>query len=88
MDKLIGKLSAENTLNGKLSAEGTLSATIATKITESQYDIYTGDTVIIPDTSDIVLGTADKVVKSDILVKEIPAFETSNEYGTTFIIAS
>lgn len=88
MDRLKGTLSKPITLSGSLSKPQALSGTLTLKTIGSAYPDYTGDTVIIPTTSDQLLETSNKIVRDDILVKEIPTFETSNEYGVTFIIAS
>lgn len=89
MDRVKGTLSSIGSLKGSLSTENTITAALTLKVVETvSHQIYDGDTVIIPSTSDIILETADKVVKDDILVKEIPTYETSNEYGVSFIIAS
>lgn len=51
------------------------------------YDVYDGETTIVPSThADQVLETANKLVSENITIKEVPTFETSNTYGTSFII--
>ena len=91
-DSLQGSLSAESAegerLGGVLSTPDSLQGSLSIKIIESGYPSYSGDTVVVPSTSDQVLATTNKIVHTDILVKEIPTFETSNEFGTSFIIAS
>ena len=53
------------------------------------YPEYGGVTDVIPDANDDqVLPTKDTLVLDDITVFKIPAYETSNEVGKTFIIAS
>lgn len=44
-------------------------------------DVYYGDYVVVPKTKEQVLYTTDKVLTDDILVKEIPIWETSNTSG-------
>ena len=88
MERLIGTRATLQTLSGTLSQPEGLKGSIVMKTTGSPYPYYTGDTVVIPTTSDQLLETAHKVVHDDILVKEIPTYVTSNEYGVTFIIAS
>ena len=88
MDRLKGTLSKPITLSGSLSKPQTLSGTLVLKTIGSDFPDYIGDTVIIPTTSDQLLETSNKIVRDDILVGKIPIFETSNEYGVTFIIAS
>lgn len=88
MDRLKGTLSKPITLSGSLSKPQILSGTLTMKAIGSDYPTYSGDTVVIPATSEQLLETSNTIVRDDILVKEIPTFETSNEYGVTFIIAS
>ena len=58
--------------------------------TEEGLGIYDGETVITPSaTSEIVLETAQKLVREDITVKKIPYYEVSAPTGgTTIYIAS
>lgn len=52
-----------------------------------QYPIYDGPTVITPKVMDTTeLETRNKLVLNDILVEEIPYYETENPKGLTFII--
>lgn len=88
MDRLKGTLSKPITLSGSLSKPQALSGTLIMKTVGSAYPVYSGDTVVVPAISEQLLGTANTVVHDDILVKEIPTFETSNEFGVSFIIAS
>jgi hypothetical protein len=81
---LQGTLNAPAKLRGSLNDIQSLSGTI----TQEQYDTYSGEIVVIPKTVDQILETGNKVSRNDILVEKIPTFETSNEYGVTFIIAS
>lgn len=74
-------------LNGFISKPKSLKGILSIKNVEGAPS-YSGETVIIPTTSDQTLATKNTIVRDDILVKEIPTFETSNEYGVTFIIAS
>ena len=82
---LKGTLNAPGKLRGSLNGIQSLSGTI--KQVE-EYETYSGETVIVPTTSEQILQTGNKISFNDILVKEIPTFETSNEFGTSFIIAS
>ena len=73
---LRGRLQPEYlTLKGKLVAAGPGSA-----------DIYTGTYEVIPSIEVQTLATSQKLLLQDISVLEIPTYETSNLYGTTFII--
>lgn len=52
-------------------------------------DIYEGETVIIPSSfTDQELETRGKMVRTDILVKKIPYYETHNETGLTIYIGN
>lgn len=48
---------------------------------------YTGDYTIVPNVVSQTIDTINKSMISDIVVKEIPTDEVSNEYGITFAIA-
>lgn len=53
----------------------------------SVYPVYTGETTVTPKVKEsIELETKNKVVLDNILVNEIPYYETSNPKGITFII--
>ena len=53
----------------------------------SEYPFYHGPTIVTPRVRESVeLETRNKVVTSDIVVNEIPYFETSNPKGITFVI--
>jgi len=54
-----------------------------------KYPEYTGATEIIPTVEDQVLATEKKSLESDITVKKVPTYETSNPSGGyTFTILS
>ena len=51
-------------------------------IDEGDYDAYTGETVVTPKIKDEqVLGTAGKLVKDDITVKQVPVYSVTNPAG-------
>lgn len=51
------------------------------------YPVYTGETVVTPKVHESTeLETAKKTVLENIIVEEIPYYETSNIKGTTFIV--
>lgn len=51
------------------------------------YPIYTGRTIVTPKVRESTeLQTAEKIVLTDIIVREIPYYETGNIKGTTFVI--
>ena len=95
MHRIKGTITEKATLNGTLNAPANLRGSlndiqslVGTIKQAEQYDTYSGETVVIPKTIDQILSTGNKVSHNDILVEKIPTFETSNEYGVTFIIAS
>ena len=47
---------------------------------------YGGPYVVIPKFEDQELNTDHKSMRSDVVVKEIPVHEISNEYGYTLVI--
>ena len=78
--RLVGTLS-----NNTNSLIGTI--TITSGEEGGDYPIYDGDVIVKPQTdADVILPTKKTRLKSDITVEKIPTFETSNVYGTTFII--
>lgn len=82
--KLVGKLSGGGTLSGAISY--TVPA-IGGSITVPQgvgIIPYDGVTEVIPRADvEIILPTMRRYVRDDIVVREIPYYETSNEFGTT-----
>ena len=52
------------------------------------YDVYEGDYTVVPSRHTQTLDTSSKVMKSDVVVTDIPYSITSNTAGgTTFYIA-
>ncbi len=86
LDSLSGKMSGESVLRGTLSGSESLNGSICVT---KEYDVYSGDYKVVPRASSSqTLHTANKVLKEDILVTEVPYWETSNESnGTTAYIA-
>lgn len=85
--ELSGTLSLCGRLSGTLSLKSKLSGTLA--ISGRPVDeIYQGESTVVPSTDIQTLSTKNKTLYRDIVVSEIPTYETSNEYGTSFIIAS
>lgn len=58
--------------------------------TEAELETYSGETIVTPSATDeIVLETAQKLLREDITVKKIPYYEVSAPTGgTTIYIAS
>lgn len=84
---LRGILKAEYSLKGTLSGESKLSAKLSA--TGKRYDIYTGDTSVIPKAFESqILETGGKFLTDDITVLKVPYWETSNKSdGMTVYIA-
>ena len=82
--KLVGKLSGGGTLSGSIS---TTVPAIGGSITVPQgvgMLPYDGVTEVIPRAdAEVVLPTMRRFVNDDIVVREIPYYEISNEFGTT-----
>lgn len=52
-----------------------------------EYPYYTGEITVTPKVRESVeLRTKDTIVLQNIIVNEIPYYETSNVKGTTFIV--
>ena len=49
-------------------------------------DNYVGDYSYTPSFNEQIAPTEGKYLRKDIVISEIKTYETSNEYGTTFII--
>lgn len=82
---LTGTISTKGSLQGEMSAVAALTGTIYF----CPYDTYSGPYEAIPKAfKDQHLQTSDKVLKSDVTVKEVPYFEVTNvELGKTVYIA-
>lgn len=53
----------------------------------SVFPVYAGETTVTPKVKEsIELETQNKVLLENIIVNEVPYYETSNPKGTTFII--
>lgn len=83
----MGLLKADSSLSGVLSGESGLSGKLSS--TGKRYDIYNGETSIIPKAfQPQTLETAGKFLTEDISVSKVPYWETSNESnGLTIYIA-
>lgn len=75
-----------DSLNGKLSGIGSLSGTIKEA---ERYNAYTGDYEVVPQAfQSQTLETANKLLQKNIIIGEIPYFETGNDSnGVTAYIA-
>lgn len=82
---LKGTISAEISLTGELSCVGGLAGTISIA---KEYDAYAGNYEVTPQAFEPqILPTNNRVLKEDIIVREVPFYETSNTSdGTTAYI--
>lgn len=56
------------------------------KVVSVDADEYDGSYEVTPSVNAQTLNTADKILRQDVSVLGIPTYETSNQYGKTFII--
>ena len=85
IEHLTGIMSAEPFLSGKLSCNVGLKGGLSVP---DDYSLYLGDYLIVPRAFEgQTIATANKLLKKDILIKEIPYFETHNPKGITVYIA-
>lgn len=97
--KLSGSLSNVISLTGTISSLGEITGAInfLGKITgelviptvvraEDEYGFYNGEYDVTPTFNDQSLATNQKILRKDVTVFEIPTYETSNQFGVTFII--
>ena len=69
-------------INAGISISDTkIEAKFGDVIKVGDYEEYEGATEVIPKTENQSLETANKLMRSDILVREIPYVETSNLSG-------
>lgn len=85
---IIGKLQKNKEIQGALfsfsSVQGNM--LIPQKQANPQYDFYMSVTEVTPSFFKQVLETKNKIVTKNIKINQIPVYETSNSFGTTFII--
>lgn len=55
---------------------------------DKNHEYYDGSYTVIPKTEAQKLETAEKIMRSDVNVKEIPTFKVDNAKGTTVYIGS
>jgi hypothetical protein len=82
---LKGKISPAPEIKGKISDVGNVKYKAYICSSDSA-PIYTGTYQITPRVNAQSLQTANRLLQRDVLVEEIPYFETSNEYGDTVYI--
>lgn len=81
-----GAISAVTNLQGTISQEQSLKGTISQQIEHDTY--YDGSYEITPRVKGQTLRTADKIMRTDLILDDIPYSETTNPGGgTTVVIA-
>lgn len=82
MDKVTGNISPVNKVSGNIITDKTVSGNITYGVGGDIAPIYEGDYEVLPLAfEETVLPTKDKKLIEDIVVKEIPYYETSNTSG-------
>ena len=82
---LTGKLANQLSVSGQLSTTNNVSGAIS--LTGSAYPYYDGIIEITPVVDlDILLETKEKIVTDNIIVHEIPYYQTSNLSGGYTVI--
>lgn len=86
-------IGGETSLIQKVDGDCTLSVNVdgvsgvVTTIEPHARATYDGDYIVVPQVTEQVLPTREKIMVNDLTVKEIPTYEVSNEAGgNTFII--
>ena len=77
LETLSGSVSAEASLSGKLSCAGGLNGRVSVT---REYDVYSGEYQVVPKAFEQqVLPTSNRVLKEDVVVREVPFYVVSNE---------
>ncbi len=86
LPRIIGKLSDPKLprIIGKLSGPKHVLTGILSK--EVRTDYYTGTYAVRPSSEEQTLPTKNRMMSKDVLVEEIPYFETTNESGGYTVI--
>lgn len=83
-EALLGKIATEAVLIGKITP---LIITLTGNVSiPTGYEHYEGDYEITPKIKKQTLETKNKLMYSDLTIKEIPYYEVSNDYGGITII--
>lgn len=86
-DTLIGAVSKGGDIQGRLDTQSTLVGSVG--FPKCDYpQAYNGEYEVTPRSYEQYLGTNDKYMLDDVTVKQIPYFETSNDYGETIYIGT
>lgn len=75
---LDGNLCSENQISGDLKSKDSISGAVHIS---GNLSAYNGDYVVTPSVNEQFLKTANKKMLDDVMIKEIPFFETSNDSG-------
>lgn len=92
--KLIGKIENAGGIKGMINAGLNMVGVIKSDLLSGTLDIggtyqdYSGSYNVTPKTEGQILETENKILRQDVLIKRIPYFETSNDYGETIYIGS
>lgn len=81
------KVAKQNTISLKVGKEAPIKLKVSEERNTGGLPVYRGETIITPKPYESVqLNTSQKVLMDNIVVEEIPHYETSNTKGMTFII--
>lgn len=75
---LAGKIKSVEKIVGRISGEGVLVGRVSIV---SGYDDYKGEYNVTPKVTIQTLNTRNKRLANDVVVKEIPFYETDNLFG-------
>lgn len=80
--------SVENSasIQAQIASNPQISCSFTMPETVIKGDNYVGDYSYTPSFNEQIAPTEGKYLRKDIVISEIKTYETSNEYGTTFII--
>ena len=85
-DTLYGVITDGGQIQGKLQPKGVLMGEVG--FPKCDYPMpYSGNYEVTPKSYEQSLDTNDKYMTDDVIIKQIPYYETSNDYGTTCYIA-
>ena len=81
---LKGAINTCPSLIGKINLKENLKGTII--VPSEHYDTYQGSYIVTPHLTSQTLHTSNLVMENDVIILEIPYFETANETGDTVYI--
>lgn len=87
--KISGAIGVHTETTGELNSELALSGSISNgAVIYKDVPLYEGEYTVTPKTKAQTLETTGKKMVDDVIIKSIPYFETSNQYGYTVYIGS